>query len=161
MALSIINHFYLDIQVRYLYSRTIEIDDESHVLCFLVYGNWRSSLVCNESLEQTLLSRDKLPYSSYCAQELRVPCLVIDAIMVFGLHRWESRLKADKALLDAKRQADVKHETDKRNITSLKAGERAQRKAEEKKLHNTTGKNANFAPTNHIQQPDKNTKKKT
>jgi hypothetical protein len=88
---------------------------------------------------------------------------LIDAIVVFGLHRWEAKLKADKALLldaDAKRHADLKHETDKRNITSLKAGERAQRKSEEKKLHNTTGKNANFAPTNHIQQPDKNTKKK-
>jgi hypothetical protein len=103
-------------------------------------------------------------WQSFCLvlQELRVPCLLIDAIVVYGLHRWEAKLKADKALMDkdAIRQADLKHETDKRNITSLKAGERAQKKAEEKKLQNTTGKNANFAPTNHIQQPDKNTKKK-
>lgn len=136
---------------------------------FLTYGNgealatvyYRSVFfLCKEYLSRGWWL--SVPVFFVLLQELRVPCLVIDAIVVFGLHRWEAKLKADKALLDADaiHQANVKHETDKRNITSLKAGERAQRKAEEKKLHNTTGKNANFAPTNHIQQPDKNTKKK-
>ena len=95
-------------------------------------------------------------------QEARVPLLLIDAAVVYGLHRWEGQLKAEKARMDrdAAQQADVQKETDKRSKNQQRSAERAQRRAEDKKTQNNTGKQANFSIANPIQQPDKNKKQR-
>ena len=101
-----------------------------------------------------------LLFGRHVLQEARLPFLVIDSLVVFGLHRWEGQLKEKRAREEevAMHRQDVKHETEKRSRQYEKAAERAQKKANDKKMHNTTTKNANFAPTNHIQQPDRNKK---
>lgn len=95
-------------------------------------------------------------------QELRVPCLVVDSIMAFALHKWDSSLKkeSENAELKAAKKADLEHEADKQAKIGEKAALRAERKAQEMRAKEGGGKHANFGPSNPIQQPDKNKKSK-
>jgi len=81
--------------------------------------------------------------------------MLLDAIVVFGLHHWDKRLKKEKQA--ALEEDAVQHETVKKASRAQKAAARQQRKAEEKKHQNGMGQ-ASFVPKQHIQQPDKNKK---
>ena len=62
-----------------------------------------------------------------------------------------------RRLLLAEKEAEVLHETTKKETRAQKAASRQQRKAEDKK-HVNGGGQTSFAPKQHIQQPDKNKK---
>jgi len=81
--------------------------------------------------------------------------MLLDAVLVFGLNRWEKRLKEEKEL--AAQEDAVQHEVEKKATRAQKAADRQKRKAEQKKHHNAGGQTS-FAPKQHIQQPDKNKK---
>jgi hypothetical protein len=81
--------------------------------------------------------------------------MLLDAAVVFGLSVWEKKLKQEKEL--AEKEAEVLHETTKKETRAQKAASRQQRKATEKK-HTNGGGQTSFAPKQHIQQPDKNKK---
>ena len=80
--------------------------------------------------------------------------MLVDCCMVYGLHVWEKRLKAEKARI-AGEQAVV-HETEKRDARAVKAANRQQRKASERKNKN---QGQPYVTTKHnIMQPDKSKK---
>ena len=93
----------------------------------------------------------------FVAQELRVPCLVVDGIIAFALHKIDSDRKRNAELVEAKK-LDLEHEQDKRLKNAQKAATRAEQKAMEKRAKEGAGKHPNHA--NPIQQPDKNKKSK-
>lgn len=82
--------------------------------------------------------------------------------MVFALHKWDSNMKKDaaQAELEAAKQANLQHESDKQAKNAQKVAVRAERKAQEMRAKEGGGKHANFGPTNPIQQPDKCKKSK-
>ena len=90
-------------------------------------------------------------------QELRIPCMLLDGLVIFGLHNYESYLKKEQDAANQKlaHQADVRHEADKREKKARDAANRSEQKQQQRNMHNNTSKNANFAPSNNIQQPDK------
>jgi len=80
--------------------------------------------------------------------------MAVDCIVVYGLHLWEKRLKAQKAKI-AEEQA-VAHETEKQATRAVKSANRQQRKAEQKKTKN---QGQPYVTTKHnIMQPDKSKK---
>ena len=89
-------------------------------------------------------------------QDARIPLLLVDVLVVYGLHRWEARLKKQKADL-AEKEAKEK-EVLRRTARDEKAAQRNQTKAMQKKQQNKTSKQANFAMKHPIQQPDKSKK---
>jgi uncharacterized damage-inducible protein DinB len=82
--------------------------------------------------------------------------MIIDALVVYGLHRWEKNLKKEKAELAEK---DAKqHETEKKATRAEKAAQRSQTKESRKREKHAPNNNVAFAPKMNIIQPDKNKK---
>lgn len=81
--------------------------------------------------------------------------MLVDGLIVYGLHIWEGRLKKKRAEI-AEKDALV-HEIEKKAASSEKAALREKNKAEQKKLKQHA-KMATNAPKAPIQQPDRNKK---
>jgi hypothetical protein len=88
-------------------------------------------------------------------QYMRIPFMIMDGLVIYGLQQTENRMKTEKAV--AEKQDDVKHEETKKNTRAQKSAMRKQQKQTEKKVLQTSGK-ANFGPTANIHQPDKSKK---
>jgi hypothetical protein len=80
---------------------------------------------------------------------MRIPFMIMDGLVIYGLQQTENRIKKEKAL--GEKQDDIKHEETKKNT-------RAQQKQTDKKVSQTSGK-ANFGPTANIHQPSDKSKK--
>uniref|UniRef100_A0A7S2V9R9 Uncharacterized protein n=1 Tax=Entomoneis paludosa TaxID=265537 RepID=A0A7S2V9R9_9STRA len=89
--------------------------------------------------------------------ELQIPCMLLDSLLIYGLHSYESKLKKEQEDHEQKlaKQVAVQQETDKRDKKAQEAANRAQQKAQQRKLKNMTSKQANFGLPNNINQPDK------
>jgi hypothetical protein len=81
--------------------------------------------------------------------------MLLDGLVVWGLHIWEKRAKLQKEL--ALHEESNEHEILKKTTRADKAANRNQRKAMDKKTHNKSGQTS-FAPKANIIQPDKNKK---
>ena len=82
--------------------------------------------------------------------------MIIDGLIVYALHRWETNLKKEKELILEKEA--IKHETVKKSNRMEKAATREQTKAHQKqqKIQNIKVVNKKH----NIQQPDKSKKMK-
>jgi hypothetical protein len=89
-------------------------------------------------------------------KEARIPLVLIDGLVVYGLHRWEGQLKKEKAELAEK--DSKQHETEKKATRAEKAASRNQTKATQKRQKGAPNNNIAFAPKMKIMQPDKNKK---
>jgi len=81
----------------------------------------------------------------------------LDTLVIYGLHSYESKLKKEKEEFEQQlaKKANIQQENEKRDKRAQQVANRAQQKAEQRKLQNVTSKHANFGPSNNIQQPDK------
>ena len=87
-------------------------------------------------------------------QEARIPLMLIDGLVVYRLSVWEKKLKAEKEKVG--HEEDVAKETDKKTKKNMKAAQRFQAKAREKKnkiINEKGGKQKH-----NIMQPDKSKK---
>lgn len=82
--------------------------------------------------------------------------MLIDSLVVYGLHVWERRLKEEKARLAEKE--GVAKEVDKKATRATNVAVRHQRKDEEKRAKNHGNAFPSSAPKHHIMQPDKSKK---
>jgi hypothetical protein len=89
-------------------------------------------------------------------QEARIPLMLIDSLVVYGLTVWDRRLKEAKAKL-AEKEGLVKEE-EKKAVRDTKVAVRQQRKDGEKKAKNQGNAFPSRAPKHHIMQPDKGKK---
>lgn len=91
-------------------------------------------------------------------QELQLPCLVVDGIVAFALHKLDSNSRKKNELAQLAKKENLEHEQDKRLKAAQKAEARAEQKAMEKRVKEGAGKHPKHG--NPIQQPDKNKKSK-
>ena len=82
--------------------------------------------------------------------------MIIDALVVYGLHVWEGRLKKQKSEIAEKEAKQL--ETQKKATRNEKAAQREQIKANQKKQQNKAGTHADFSRKTPIKQPDRNKK---
>jgi hypothetical protein len=87
---------------------------------------------------------------------MRIPFMIMDGLVIYGLQQTENRIKKEKAL--AEKHDDVKHEETKKNSRAQKSAMRKLQKQTDKKVLQTSGK-ANFGPTANIHQPSDKSKK--
>lgn len=90
-------------------------------------------------------------------QEARIPLLLGDAVLLFGLSYWNK--KAKEAEDKGAKEDEVVHEAEKKATRAQKAADREQRKFNEKKTQHVGGP-VNFGLKNPIQQPDRNKKQR-
>lgn len=84
-------------------------------------------------------------------QNARIPFMLVDGLLIYGLHVWESSLKKEKDMLAGKEA--LHHEEEKKAARALKAATRQERKAQEKKIHIINKSSGQQKP--FIHQPDK------
>lgn len=106
---------------------------------------------------QPIQSRTNLMFSfvSYSnTQDLRVPLILIDGIIIYGLHFIDRRTKSRK--LKAHTEKDIVKEIQKKEIIASKMATRQQhQQAFKKQIHNQGKAYPSTVPKAHIQQPDK------
>jgi hypothetical protein len=97
--------------------------------------------------------------SLFCnLQYMRIPFMLMDGLVIYGLQQTENRIKKEKAL--AEKGDGVQHEETKKNTRAQKSAMRKQQKQTEKKVLQTSGK-ANFggpAVNNRESKSDKSKK---
>jgi hypothetical protein len=88
-------------------------------------------------------------------QEARVPLMLIDGLVVWGLTVLEKNLKNEKAA--AQEVERIKNETVKQTSRAINASTIQKKKTEQRKQH-VDKKASHMAPRSPIMQPDKNKK---
>jgi hypothetical protein len=89
-------------------------------------------------------------------QDARVPFMLLDALVVYGLTTWEKRIKEEKEKAAA--EDGMEHEEEKKKTMAEKAQTRQTRKEQQKKTNNMKNGGASFVPKQNINQPDKSKK---
>ena len=93
-----------------------------------------------------------VPYSH--TQDLRIPLIVIDAIVIYGLNFLDRRSKSKK--IKAHSEKETVKEIQKKEFLASKMATRQQHQAAFKKqIHNKGKAFPSTFPKAHIQQPDK------
>jgi uncharacterized protein YdaU (DUF1376 family) len=87
---------------------------------------------------------------------MRIPFMLMDALVIYGLQQTENRIKKEKAI--AEKEDGVKHEEVKKNTRAQKSAMRKQQKQTEKKVLQTS-KKSNFGPVVNKHEPSDKSKK--
>lgn len=104
------------------------------------------------------MTRFSLLSRLHVLQELQLPCLVVDGIVAFALHKLDSNARKKNELAQLAKKENLEHEQDKCLKAAQKQEARAEQKAMEKRAKEGAGKHPKHG--NPIQQPDKNKKSK-
>ena len=93
-------------------------------------------------------------FSSFIVQDLRIPLILIDGLVLYGLNFLDRRSKSKK--LKAHSEKDVVKEIQKKELLASKMATRQQhQQAFKKQIHNQGKAFPSTVPKAHILQPDK------